>query len=656
MSPASFVTAPDAPPEPVLRQHRQTANPSSQSSSQARESPYVSSRLQSRHTSSASTSTRADPARTATTAPTNMLAPYAVPAATPHATVRSMLEHFTIEVFGIVTPLRPIEWQSFLHKYSLSPRYPDLVEKIRYGFPIFGTGNDQPVLTKSEIFPNLSSATNNLSFIIENLLEEKELGRMAGPFTTQALEAIVGHFRSSPLGTVEKAGSPGALRVIRNLSHKSSSQRSINDFIESDEWPTRWISASDTASFIATCPEGTRFATMDIKAAYRIIPIHPQHRRFLVVSLGPENHWIDKTCPFGLSNAAGLEGEVADATVDLIRASFHVPFCGKWVDDIAPSQIPIESTTNPDGSKTFVYSFSIQDVVDAIAPLGIPWAPNKLVDFSTLFHYVGFEWDTVSRTVSFSEKKLSKYQAKIDVALSKCDTNARFTLKEILGIHGTLIHLSFVIREGRPHLHHIQKLISSFSESNRFQQRFASRQVKAELQWWKASLGHKPSRSVVGLGPVKHDIDIWVDASSSFGIGILIDDRFLAWKYHPKWKGWGKFGYDIGWAETVGLELVIRCLVALNLSDAIFFVHSDNVGAIEAIKKGHSRNTPSNESIIRMNSLRLPLNLAIEPAYFESKSNKADPISRGDFTGYQISSLTIELPEVLLDIFTRVDV
>ncbi|KAG8978178.1 hypothetical protein FRC05_011295, partial [Tulasnella sp. 425] len=132
----------------------------------------------------------------------------------------------------------------------------------------------------------------------------------------------------------------------------------------------------------------------------------------------------------------------------------------------------------------------------------------------------------------------------------------------------------------RPHPNYASTTQIS-TKSNHFQQRSASCQVKTELQEWRASPSQKPLHSAVDLGTVKHEIDVWADASS-YGIGILIDDHFLAWKYCLKWNGWGKDGYDIGWAETIGLELAIRCLVASNLSDANFLVHNDNAGAIEA--------------------------------------------------------------------------
>lgn len=137
-------------------------------------------------------------------------------------------------------------------------------------------------------------------------------------------------------------------------------------------------------------------------------------------------------------------------------------------------------------------------------------------------------------------------------------------------------------------------------------------------------------------------------------MGILIDDHFLAWKYCLEWKGWRKDGYDIDWAETIGLELAIRCLVASNLSGANFLVHNDNAGAIEAVKKGHSRNLRSNESIARMNPF-LSSNPHIKFEHVKSETNKADPISRGNFMGYKSSPLAIELPESLSGIITRVD-
>ena len=85
--------------------------------------------------------------------------------------------------------------------------------------------------------------------------EELRLGRFSGPFTPPQLFNKIRPFRSSPFQIVTKAGvngAPAKVRVCRNLSHKGVSGRSVNDEINSDDFPTRWGSAELTASVVSS--------------------------------------------------------------------------------------------------------------------------------------------------------------------------------------------------------------------------------------------------------------------------------------------------------------------------------------------------------------------------------------------------------------------
>ena len=54
------------------------------------------------------------------------------------------------------------------------------------------------------------------------------------------------------------------------------------------------------------------------------------------------------------------------------------------------------------------------------------------------------------------------------------------------------------------------------------------------------------------------DIDWWGDASTSFGIGVVVGEFFAIWKYTPGFQVGPKRAFDIGWAEAVAMELGLR--------------------------------------------------------------------------------------------------
>src|ERR1700730_3556306 len=71
---------------------------------------------------------------------------------------------------------------------------------------------------------------------------------------------------------------------------------------------------------------GAQAAVLDIAAAYRTVPCLPDHKRFLVCTIG-RSFYMDHAVPFGVASAHYLLGEVADAMLDIISASQKEQAC-----------------------------------------------------------------------------------------------------------------------------------------------------------------------------------------------------------------------------------------------------------------------------------------------------------------------------------------
>lgn len=100
--------------------------------------------------------------------------------------------------------------------------------------------------------------------------------------------------------------------MIVDLSFPHS--RSVNDGIHPDLAPLQYASVDDTVRFIHMLGRGTLLIKIDLKNAYRLVPVHPQDRYLL------DNHWnnslyVDQALPFGLRSAPKLFTAVADAIV-----------------------------------------------------------------------------------------------------------------------------------------------------------------------------------------------------------------------------------------------------------------------------------------------------------------------------------------------------
>ena len=170
-----------------------------------------------------------------------------------------------------------------------------------------------------------------------------------------------------------------------------------------------------------------------------------------------------------------------------------------------------------------------------------------------------------------------------------------------------------------------------------------------DLRWWLAELD-KPYvyRELRPRGDVQ-DLGIYVDASTSWGIGIIIQGRWASFKLRPDWKTEGR---DICWLETLVLELLFYFLEAMGLKNVHLLIHSDNQGAIGALDKGRSPNYHINLSIRRLYTVLVPQFITPLLKFVPSEDNPADPISRGDPGSPDMKlPYSLRLPDELKPIF-----
>jgi hypothetical protein len=178
-------------------------------------------------------------------------------------------------------------------------------------------------------------------------------------------------------------------------------------------------------------------------------------------------------------------------------------------------------------------------------------------------------------------------------------SGGRCQMRDVTKIHGSLCHIEYIYPDGRNRLPSLSNFICKFN-NNEFTYCYAPNSVITDLKWWKTTLPQiNVFHTLVPHGnPL--DLHIFVDALTSWGIGILIGNHWDTWKTSPTWSGPSR---DIGWLDGVSLELLIYCLEEQNRHDVHLLVHSDNQGIIGAFDKRRSRNFEVNLSIRRSASV-----------------------------------------------------
>lgn len=268
-----------------------------------------------------------------------------------------------------------------------------------------------------------------------------------------------------------------------------------------------------------------------------MIPLWLKHKHFLVVEVD-SNLFVDHVFPFGLSTVRGIQGHMADATVDILKCLDFGPI-KKWVDDHTLFRYAYSGgTISPDGSiSPFLYHYGLRDIYNASRPLGVPWHPLKWCDYATLFIYLGLLWDLTSHTVSLPNEKHKKYLHKIADVLSHLASEKCISLKEAMSMNGTLSHVMFIILRGCSYLCNLSAFISSFPSC--FSSRHPPPSVISDLKWWFNVLSLPPVPcNLIPRGP-PCDLDLWVNTSTDWGIGLMLDKRWNTWTLINGWQGHG---------------------------------------------------------------------------------------------------------------------
>ena len=516
-------------------------------------------------------------------------------------------------ILTVNTPFIPDEWEKLLNAISPFNKFSDVPNSLRLGFDM-GV-HTPPHYTYTP--PNHKSALDFPDHVLSHIHKELSLGRYSGPFSRSRLEFLIGPFRTSPLGTVPKSHGSSERRIIQDLSfpRNDPTLTSVNDQINIEDFRCDWGTFNDVRSIVVDAPPGTEAATLDVDSAFRCCPIIPSQQSSFIIHWD-DRYYIDHNAPFGATSAGGVFGRVADAKSAILESKEIGP-SKNWVDDFVFFRFPI--TLHPDP----IFTYSLSDIYSLAERLGWPWKASKTIPFSHEFKYLGFVWNLTEKTVQIPEPKKIRYLEKLGL----WNKNQKFTKKDVESVLGTLVHCSLALPDGRSRLPSLSRFATSFNYlSSPFIRKTPTSSVLSDINWWKNQLTTSFCGSKLSRPPPVSPVEFWVDASSSWGVGVVFNGEWSAWEFLL---GWNKDGRNIGWAEIIAIELGLLFAIHKGFTDTHFLIKSDNQGVIHAIEGGRSRSPSQNLVLQRITTLLSQHRLWISSLYVPSLDNLADPPSRG---------------------------
>ncbi len=141
---------------------------------------------------------------------------------------------------------------------------------------------------------NLSSVQERPEVVTKYIKEELARGRILEVSDKEAQDLRV---HCSPFGVIPKKSNPSKWRLIVDLS--SPEGKSVNDGIPKELSSLSYVSVDDVVHQILKLGRGAYITKMDVKRAYRNVPVHPTDSLLLGMQW-EDKVYIDRTLPFGL--------------------------------------------------------------------------------------------------------------------------------------------------------------------------------------------------------------------------------------------------------------------------------------------------------------------------------------------------------------------
>lgn len=249
----------------------------------------------------------------------------------------------------------------------------------------------------------------------------------------------------SALGAVPKPDSDD-LRIIHDCSMPPG--KGVNSYIDIEKQKFQTI---DDA--VKRIRRGCFLAKVDLRHAYRSVPVHPSNYKALGLKWKFKGHTkftylMDTRLPFGGRSAPGIFHRITQAVRRMmLRRGFVLVV---YLDDFL-----VIGLTQLECQRGF------DTLCELLVSLGFELSPSKIVPPCQTLVFLGVSFDTVNLTLSLPAQKLSALREVVKDFLSR----KRATKRHLQQLAGRLNWACKVVYGGRTFLRRILDLMNTLSSS-----------------------------------------------------------------------------------------------------------------------------------------------------------------------------------------------
>ena len=410
-------------------------------------------------------------------------------------------------LLGIHSPLQVDEWSELLKAHPDQQYVAFLLRGMTFGFRV-GFNRAQKLRPAKR---NMKSALERPSVIQDYLEQESSQQTNLGPFCPQDMKHLSIH--TSKFGVIPKKHAPGKWRLIVDLS--SPDNHSVNDGIDPALTSLSYTRIEQVVQTVLDLGPGAQLAKIDVKSAFRVMPIHPDDRPLLGM-LWEDQLYVDAALPFGLRSAPKLFNALTDA-LEWIAKRLGIEFLWHYLDDFI-------TTGRPDSEEC---AFFLHLLINLCARLGLPLAREKVEGPSTCLPFLGIEIDSIAQELRLPAEKLSGIQS----LLNEWEKKTRCTQKELQSLAGHLQHAASIVRPGRSFIRRLYDLQARVPKPHHHVH--LSVGIRSDLSWWRTYIEQWNGVTFLSAcAPVPPSISFETDASGSWGAGAVWQPHWfqLAWE------------------------------------------------------------------------------------------------------------------------------
>ena len=524
--------------------------------------------------------------------------------------VPSVAEVITSPLAMVNSPLRVEKWEAALLSHPDGAFVSYLIRGMTWGFRI---GVDRHIQRCKPCRKNMMSANQYPQVVEEYLASELKAGRVVGPLDLQKYPQV----QVSPFGVIPKSHQPNKWRLIVDLS--SPEGKSVNDCIDKSLCSLSYVSVDDLAEIIRRVGHKALLAKLDIRSAYRIVPVHPEDRQFLGMQWKGKL-FIDTALPFGLRSAPKLFNALADA-LEWIMRSRGLRHVAHYLDDFI-------TVGSPDSEEC---AHNLHLALSTCEELGVPVAGHKCEGPSTCLTFLGIEVDTMAMELRLPQEKLQR----LKLLVAEWRHRKSCLRKELESLVGHLSHACKVVRPGRRFL---RGLIGRLAGAKRrhFHIRLNT-EFRADLEWWHIFLASWNGTSLLRQDRLQSpDFSIWSDASGSWGCAAVWDSQW----FQVAWQNCEEFSEASIAAKEMLPILVAAAVWGRQWVGSTVLCNSDNEAVVAVLQSGSAKDKKLAHMLRCLFFLEAKFQFTIVAAHIPGAINvRADALSRNHIDVFFASSL-----------------